>query len=373
MSQQAKTAPTAFVIMPFDGDFDAVYERFIVPTLEEKGFVVSRADTQLQMENILRSIIRGINESDLIIADLTIPNANVSYELGLAHALNKPVVLLTEEIGALPFDLRSYRVIEYSTHFARIGPARDQLRDVASGFIDGTITFGSPIVDFLNRPVDVHHHQPGEQAPSSDTLTSLVGRPADDEEPGFIDHVLKIDEGFTEIKSVLEGIAERTAKATDSLSIGSDRIKTLQAQSTATDGRAREQRVVAMTIAQDLNGYARLLATENDRYSAALDSIQPSFEAVLTYHDPTTPEEYETLARLLTAVNTLDTSMHAFRDSTTNTTDTLTEWPNFEKSLNRARTLVIIELRRITGNTDQMSSILSRARNIVQERLEGRP
>ena len=109
--------PVAFVIMPFDEGFDEIYDDFIVKTLREAGLEVSRADDIQSSQNILKDIVRAIKNSSLIVADLTDSNPNVFYELGLGHALNKPVIMLTQGIEDLPFDLRSYRAIPYTTHF----------------------------------------------------------------------------------------------------------------------------------------------------------------------------------------------------------------------------------------------------------------
>ena len=49
----------------------------------------------------------------MMLADLTGKNANVLYELGLAHAIDKPVVLLSQSMDDVPFDLRALRVITY--------------------------------------------------------------------------------------------------------------------------------------------------------------------------------------------------------------------------------------------------------------------
>lgn len=138
----------AFVIMPFAPDFDEIYNLFIATTLTDAGFEVFRADTILSQRNILEDVVSSIIESDLIVADLTGSNANVYYELGLAHALGKRVLLLTQSIEELPFDLRSYRVISYDTHFASIQKAKDELTALAIGARDGSIPFGSPIKDF---------------------------------------------------------------------------------------------------------------------------------------------------------------------------------------------------------------------------------
>ena len=55
----------------------------------------------------------GITAAKVLVAELTGRNPNVFYELGLAHALNKPVVLVSSNQADVPFDLQHIRVIYY--------------------------------------------------------------------------------------------------------------------------------------------------------------------------------------------------------------------------------------------------------------------
>lgn len=55
----------------------------------------------------------GINAARVLVAEMTTRNANVFYELGLAHALKKPVVLISSNEDDVPFDLKHIRVIYY--------------------------------------------------------------------------------------------------------------------------------------------------------------------------------------------------------------------------------------------------------------------
>ena len=48
-----------------------------------------------------------------MIADLSVQNPNVFYEVGIAHTLEKPVLLLSQSIEDVPFDLRHRRVLPY--------------------------------------------------------------------------------------------------------------------------------------------------------------------------------------------------------------------------------------------------------------------
>lgn len=115
-----KDNPKAFVIMPFPSEFTAIYEQLVKLALEEVGYDVTRADSFLDQQNILRDIVRGIGTADLIVADLTTLNPNVLYELGLCHGLRIPTILLAQSMDEVPFDLRGYRIQIYSTHFDEV-------------------------------------------------------------------------------------------------------------------------------------------------------------------------------------------------------------------------------------------------------------
>ena len=62
---------------------------------------------------MIDQIWRGINKAKVLVAELTTKNPNVFYELGLAHALRKPVILISSNQDDVPFDLRHIRVILY--------------------------------------------------------------------------------------------------------------------------------------------------------------------------------------------------------------------------------------------------------------------
>jgi hypothetical protein len=62
---------------------------------------------------VVSDIWNGICNARLIIADCTNRNPNVFYEIGIAHVVGKPVVLITQKQEDAPFDIRHYRMIEY--------------------------------------------------------------------------------------------------------------------------------------------------------------------------------------------------------------------------------------------------------------------
>jgi hypothetical protein len=104
----------AFVIMPFAPKWSAyIYNDFIKPAVIAEGLDPRRAD-EMTGRNVLQDIWSALYASRLVIAELTERNANVYYELGIAHTLGKPAVLLAQDINSIPFDLRHQRVIVYS-------------------------------------------------------------------------------------------------------------------------------------------------------------------------------------------------------------------------------------------------------------------
>jgi hypothetical protein len=103
-----------FTIMPFGGWFDSYFESIYKPAIEAAGLTPRRADDLYRPSAIVHDIWALTKAAKLLLADLTGKNPNVFYELGLAHAVAKPVVLVAESMDDVPFDLRALRVIVYN-------------------------------------------------------------------------------------------------------------------------------------------------------------------------------------------------------------------------------------------------------------------
>lgn len=105
--------PKLFVVMQFTQPFDELYSDVIKPVGEELGFSVARADETLGPGIVISDIESNIIESKVIIADITPVNPNVYWEVGYAHALRKPTILIAERTTQLPFDVSPYRILFY--------------------------------------------------------------------------------------------------------------------------------------------------------------------------------------------------------------------------------------------------------------------
>jgi hypothetical protein len=115
LSPRDEEKSRCFVVMAFgDQDLQVVYEDFVKPTLEKScRLLCERGDDVFGSNVIMDDIVKSIRAADVILADLTRKNANVFYEVGICHALAKPVLLLAQSIDDVPFDLRHRRVLLY--------------------------------------------------------------------------------------------------------------------------------------------------------------------------------------------------------------------------------------------------------------------
>lgn len=125
-----------FVIAPIgkldqDGtDFSKLcLEEIIKPAAKDCGgyAVPVRADEHHKPGSIAGKVVTSILDADVCIADLTDRNANVMYEVAIAHAADKPVILLQQEDGGPPFDFADERVIHYGLRVDEANAARAQL------------------------------------------------------------------------------------------------------------------------------------------------------------------------------------------------------------------------------------------------------
>ena len=95
---------------------DQILKHVIVPVCESVGYKPVRADQISEPGIITTQVIQHIIDDAMVIADLSGRNPNVFYELGIAHALKKPVVLVSSNEEDVPFDVRHIRVIYYDVN-----------------------------------------------------------------------------------------------------------------------------------------------------------------------------------------------------------------------------------------------------------------
>lgn len=115
MTSQPTARAQAFMVMPFGrADLEVVYNDFVKPVLEARcGLACIRGDDIFGSNVVMDDVRASIASADIVIADLTEKSPNVFYEVGISHAMDKPVLLLAQSLDDVPFDLRHRRVLLY--------------------------------------------------------------------------------------------------------------------------------------------------------------------------------------------------------------------------------------------------------------------
>jgi hypothetical protein len=102
--------------MPYAQEFDDVYATIrasVEDASRENPLKCFRLDESRPAGRITERLLQEIQSASLCIADLTGSKPNVMWEVGYAMALGKPTIIITQEKGELPFDIRDMETIQY--------------------------------------------------------------------------------------------------------------------------------------------------------------------------------------------------------------------------------------------------------------------
>jgi hypothetical protein len=163
MSSVGKSDPvTCFVVMLFGGNWDEYYTEVYAPAISDAGLIAVRADEVFRAGSILQDIVNLLTSCQVVLADITEANRNVHYELGLAHALGKPTVLVAPREMNVFFDVGQERIVTYSKESPFWG--RDLRASIAQAVRDTASHPASAI------PTAFMHIKPNRLAVDEDSL-----------------------------------------------------------------------------------------------------------------------------------------------------------------------------------------------------------
>ena len=154
-----------FVIMPFGEkevngtniNFDTLYSEWIKPVVEEARLpehgVLSchRVDETCLPGDVLDEILRGICDSEIVIADLTGGNPNVFYELGIRHAVRNGTVLIRESHSSLPFNLAGQRALSYNYTPDGMVQFKRNLRRILDDLLENPNRIDNAVRQYLHK------------------------------------------------------------------------------------------------------------------------------------------------------------------------------------------------------------------------------
>ena len=139
-----------FVLMPFASQYREVYDLVYRPVCEQKGLTCWRVDEVNRPGSITRDIVDGIIGARILIADLTGRNANVFYELGIAHSIGNKTIMTAQRMDDVPFDIANYRVILYEQTIAGSNIFKEKLSAAIDELLAALQRTNNPVQEVLN-------------------------------------------------------------------------------------------------------------------------------------------------------------------------------------------------------------------------------
>lgn len=348
--------PTVFVITPFGEDFLALFREFQNKFGEDYIFI-NAGDLDNQ-QNVLKDIVEGIATSDVIIADLTGLNANVFYELGLAHAMNKKVIIITQAIDDLPFDIRSYRANQYSLLFHKLPLLMVEIKKLLDGAIDGSIKFGNPVSDYAPTVSDNRINDER----SEESQTNLVEIVDDENEgKGFLDYITEISDNSLKMQETLTIMATETSDIGKSISAATDDIDRVSFQSGKAD--PVYVRNVCRKLANPIGEYAENIKSHVETVSDCWNNIENDYLGLLENQHIRTKENITNLQESEDSLVGLQTTIHESDESVEQFISSLKRSTGMERRLTRAITSTINELEAYLTLTSTISSSIDRIKS----------
>lgn len=348
--------PSVFVIMPFDEKFDNIYDYLIHDPLSEAGYDVKRADNILNQQNILKDIIQLIITSDLIVADLSIANPNVYYELGIAHSYRKNVILLAQNVDELPFDLRSYRNISYSISFDKMNEARQEFKKLIESVQTKNVTFGNPVSDFSSSipTLSTYDTQSQEEQEVSDNQ----------DDRGLIDYNIEFQDSIVVMTQVIEGVGDRLGALTLDIESATDRLEGPEKDA------PRKQRKTMQSLADNFGEFTLWLQDKNSQYRHSLGSVGQSLDALLSGEFEVMAEDQAELYNFVQELVNTEEAMIELHSGCSELVATMDAISRIEKNFHRAKRLMASEIEIFMDNIDQTQSTIIRARNVAKKFID---
>jgi len=300
-------------------------------------------------QNILKDIIQMIFDSDIVIADLTSQNANVFYELGVAHSFRKKVINISQDVSQLPFDIKSYRVTEYTTHFKKFDYLVKELTRYLNGAVNGTVSFGNPVTDFL---VTKDESEISKIYLSNDKQNELSG------EKGFIDFLADIEEESGIVTDTLTSIG--TDMNTMSTGIKQCTAEIERVQKTGGSGTASFLRKQARKAAGFISTYSLSFRNSNGILTEKWPTIENSCLLLLENKHANESENQDSIISFMKSLHFVKMTSSATYNQINGFLQSLIALKGMQSSLNQAVASLETDTKQFLLFIEQMCASIDR-------------
>jgi hypothetical protein len=365
--------------MPAKQNFDEFYHDVIAPSLATLGFQVVRAESIVKGQNVLKDNVIAVQRAALILIDLTVPAASVLYTLGLAHGLLKPTVLITRRIESVPFDLRSYRLLEYSTHYKKVEDFKERLRDLIERQREGIIEYNNPVMDYVpgfTHPIETKaliselERSLGLEGAGGEGIlppAQPASEGANGKRPRIYEFAVEAVQAMEKINNGVRRLTEVTSAFERTLVERTEQVKALRSRGVKTS--PGELRDVLEDVAVRVGDYAERAPADLPALRNAWERLLKNTADLIASARIETPQDREAAKLFVVQLQTMQKTVTGSTAAVQAARDALNRAPNLNKNLNTALKKAEAALGQVSSELATEQAYLQRLLNLLQERL----
>jgi rubrerythrin len=337
-----------FMIMPFEEKFFEVYEMLKIQFRDKYDF--SNAGEEGNQQNILKDIIQPIFETDIVIADLTGLNANVMYELGIAHTFNKKTIVITQDdLSILPFDLKQYRAKDYKTHFKKFAELIEYLKSNLDGAIIGSVSYSNPVKDFLLL----------EKIEFKDWFSEKPSVVIEDSsDKGFLDFLADIEGNTETLATDIQTMIKEMSEMSEGISKSTSEIK--RVNKSGGSGMASFVRKETKKAAKFIEDFSAKLRGHNRTISSLWDKIEKDTLGLLENKYASNHENKQHLITYLKSLHNMQDAITGSNDSVLGLKAAMEGNIGIERSMNQAITFIKDDLSTYLTIIERMNTSIDK-------------
>lgn len=343
-----------FMIMPFKDEYFRVFQ--ILSEEYQDKFEFSHAATIENQRDIFSDVMEGIYTADVIIADLTEKNANVYYELGIAHTLEKKVIVITQNINDLPFDIKNYRAQEYNMDYIGFKSLIGSLQKLLEGAVNEEIIFSNPVKNFMNTE-NVNKINLSDKVTNSKEIHISDENSSIEEGKGFIEFMEDIQTHTEKLTLNIGNMNNDLDEMTNSMNMESKKIQEIQSQ--GSDNTNFIKKAIKNT-AQYISIFNNKMEIHNENYKKEWNEIEKNILGLMDNKFIYTKENKDGLKVYLKTLYEMKNAIIGSNAEVKSMVKTFNQSKGMERTLNQAIELLEIKMNDYLITMEQIIASIDR-------------
>lgn len=263
----------------------------------------------------------------------------------------------------VPFDLRSYRVQIYETHFDKIHKLKQSLKDIAEKHKSGSVTFGSPVIDFYPERREIT-----AVVADANEVPHEEENPEDSEDKGAWDYAAEIEDAFGDMNTIVMAMGEVITEMGSKITGHMARLQMLNEN--PQPGAAGKKRQIFLLVASDMNQWAKSLEQDIPNFEKSIETLDESFSVLIELVElPSDEEEKERIISLRQTFVDFSSQVEAGEAGFRSLRDVVAGLKGISKDVNRASRRLAQAMDGIILNIEKVTAFAVRAVALMDDRF----